>query len=303
MKGEVAMEFGLRKGGITAAAADRGGELISLRDQTGTEYIWGGDPAYWAGRNPVLFPIVGGLRDGTVRCKGAPCRMGRHGFARNSVFSVEDRGEDFIVLGLRESPETLEQYPFCFFLRVRHQLLDNGFSTSFQVENTDSVPLPFCIGAHTAFRCPLLEGERFEDYQIIFDQPENIPSRLLDARGCIRHDRTEDILRGTGVIDLNHALFDRIDTAIFDRPCSRGVSLRHRETGRGVHLDFGGFPMVAFWTKANASAPFICLEPWHGCAAVDNESGAMEEKPYCVSLEPGKRKTLTYTVTLLAEKS
>ena len=297
------MRITLRRGGLTAEAETMGGELVSLRDRQDTEYIWNGDPAYWPGRNPTLFPIVGGLKDGTVRCKGAPYHMGRHGFARDSVFSVEDRGENFIVFGLRESPETLAQYPFRFCLKVRHQLLEDGFSTSFEVENTDSVALPYCIGAHTAFRCPLGEGERFEDYRIALDQAEDTPSRLLDQRGCIRHDGWEDVLHGTGTIDLDHTLFDRLDTVILERPRSRGVSLRHRETGRGVHLDFSEFPMVAFWTKAGSTAPFICLEPWHGCAALDNESGAMEEKPHCISLAPGEKKTLTYTVTIFPRKS
>ena len=297
------MEFELRKGNMKAVVIDKGGELVSLRDRDGTEYIWGGDPAYWPGRNPTLFPIVGGLKDGTVRCKGAPYHMGRHGFARDSVFDMEDRGADFAVFGLRERPETLAQYPFRFCLKIRHQLLEDGFSTTFEVENPDSVPLPFCIGAHTAFRCPLGKGERFEDYQIVLDQPEDTPSRLLDERGCIRHDGWEDVLHGTGTIDLDHALFDRLDTVILDRPRSESVSLRHRASGRGVRLNFHEFPMVAFWTKAGAAAPFVCLEPWHGCAALDNESGAMEEKPHCISLAPGERKTLTYTVTVLPGKS
>lgn len=297
------MEYVLKKGQITGKAAAKGGELISLWDGDGTQYIWSGDPAYWAGRNPVLFPIVGGLKDGAVAHEGRTLHMGRHGFARDQEFSVAEQGEDYIVFALEETPETLKNYPFRFTLKVCHRLLEDGFATSFEVTNRDAAPMPFCIGAHTAFRCPLYEGERFEDYRIVFDRPENVPTQLLDSRGCLRHGAVEDLLHGSNVLELDYALFDRIDTAVFDRPCSGSVSLIHRETGGGVRLNFEQFPMVAFWTKAEAKAPFICLEPWNGCAAVDNESGQFTDKPYCVVLAPGESKKLTYEVQILPRKA
>lgn len=290
------MRIELQKGALRAVTDTQGGELISLRNREGTEYIWGGDPAFWTGRNPVLFPIVGSLKDGTVRFGGQAFQMGRHGFARRSQFELEEQGADHVTFSLRESGETLKQYPYRFSLKISHRLLEDGFSTAFTVENTDSARLPFCIGGHTAFRCPLLPGERFEDYEIVFDRPESVPSLLLTPEGIIRHGSTEDILRGGSAIRLDYDTFARLDTLIFGQPQSQGVSLLHRGTGRGVRMEFGGFPMVAFWTKPGA--PFICLEPWHGCAALDNESGAFEDKPHCVCLEPGEKKTLAYTVTL-----
>ncbi|MDD6160145.1 MAG: aldose 1-epimerase family protein [Oscillospiraceae bacterium] len=296
------MEYELKNGRIRAKVVTKGGELVSLRSADGTEYIWGGDPAYWPGRNPVLFPIVGGLKDGAVEHEGAVMHMGRHGFARDMEFSVAQRGEDYIVLALEENRETMEKYPFRFLLNICHRLTEDGFVTSFEVTNRDEKAMPFCIGAHTAFCCPLYGGERFEDYRIVFDEPEQVPSLRLDERGCVRHGVTEDLLRGSNVLELDYALFERIDTAVFDRPRSRGVSLLHRETGRGVRLQFDGFPMVAFWTAAGKRAPFVCLEPWHGCAAVDNESGRFRDKPYCVTLGPGESKKLAYEVKILSKK-
>ena len=96
---------------------------------------------------------------------------------------------------------------------------------------------------------------------------------------------------------LRYQTFGELDTVIFSMLRSGGVSLLHRETGRGVQLDFHEFPMVAFWTKPGA--PYLCLEPWHGCAAVENESGQFEKKPHCMMLSPGESKTLTYSVTIL----
>lgn len=286
------MTFELKKGGLRALAQTRGGELVSLRGGDGLEYIWEGDPAFWSGQNPILFPIVGSLKDGTVSFDGKVCRMDRHGFARRSEFSLAQRGEDYAVLELRESEETLARYPYPFSLKAAHRLLDNGFSTTFTVKNTGTAPMPFCIGAHTAIRCPLRTGERFEDYELSFEKPEQAGSHLLSPSGIIRHDGLKPMLNESRTIPLDYRVFQEMDTVIFSGLRSGKVSLLHRETGRGVCLDFHEFPMVAFWT--NPGAPYLCLEPWQGCAAYDNESGEFRDKPFCAILPPGGEKSLTY---------
>lgn len=282
------MQFELKKGGLRAAARSLGGELVSLRDEKGQEYIWEGDPAFWSGQNPVLFPIVGSLKDGKVDIGGKIYEMGRHGFARGMEFSPVEQGEDFITLELRENEETLKCYPFPFSLKVTHRLLEDGFSTTFTVANTGAVPMPFCVGGHTAVRIP--EGDRFEDYDLVFDVPEQADSHLLNPQGIIRHDGRKPMLDGSRIA-LNYDDFAEMDTIIFSMLRSGNVSLLHRETGRGMRLDFHEFPMVAFWTKPGA--PFLCLEPWQGCAAWDNENGKFEDKPFCTVLQPGSEKNLT----------
>ena len=285
------MTFELKKGGLRASARTLGGELVSLQDGDGLEYIWQGDPAFWSGQNPVLFPIVGSLKDGRVDIGGKTCEMGRHGFARGSEFAPVEQGEDFVTLELRESGETLARYPFPFSLKITHRLLEDGFSTALTVKNTGAAPMPFCVGAHTAIRCPLQPGERFEDYELLFDEPERADSHLLSPQGIILHDGRRPMLDGSRMA-LDYRTFEEMDTVIFSMLRSGKVSLLHRETGQGVQLDFHEFPMVAFWTKPGA--PYLCMEPWQGCAAWDNESGKFEDKPFCVTLEPGREKSLTY---------
>lgn len=285
------MTFELKKGPLRATARTKGGELVSLRDGTGLEHIWQGDPAFWTGQNPVLFPIVGALKDGKIDIGGRSYEMGRHGFARGMEFIPGERGEDFITLELRETEETLEHYPFPFSLRVTHRLLEDGFSTTLTVSNPGDVPMPFCVGAHTAIRCPLRAGERFEDYELIFDVPEKADSHLLNAQGVIRRDGRRPMLDGSR-LPLDYTTFGEIDTVIFSMLRSGSVSLLHQETGRGVQLDFHEFPMVAFWSKPGA--PYLCMEPWQGCAAWDDESGRFEDKPFCTVLPPGGEKSSTY---------
>lgn len=291
------MQFELFSGGMRATARTRGGELISLQDGGGAEYIWSGDASFWSGRNPVLFPIVGSLKDGRVEIGGRLFEMSRHGFARNLEFTPVEQTESSVTLELRESEETLSRYPFPFSLRIRHRLLESGFSTAFTVENTGNAPMPFCIGAHTAIRCPLGEGERFEDYELAFDEQEQADTLLLTPAGLLRGGETEPMLPESGRLPLDYALFRRLDTIIFRGLRSAGVSLLHKGTGRGVRLDFHEFPMAAFWTAPGA--PFLCLEPWHGCAALDSETGRFQDKPFSIELLPGRRKRLEYSFTLV----
>lgn len=290
------MVFELKKGTLRAAARTKGGELVSLRDADGLEYIWQGDPAFWTGQNPILFPIVGTLKDGKIGIAGATYEMDRHGFARGMEFSCMEQGEDFVTLELKETPDTLARYPFPFVLQVTHRLLEDGFSTAYAVKNTGNGPMPFCIGGHTAIRCPLQAGERFEDYELLFDEKEKADSHLLSPQGVILHDRRRPMLDGSGRLGLDYGVFEEMDTIIFSMLRAGSVSLVHRITGRGVQLDFHEFPMVAFWTKPGA--PYLCLEPWHGCAAFDDESGRFEDKPFCVTLKPGEEKRLAYTFRL-----
>ncbi len=292
------MTITLKAHGFEARAATRGGELTSFRAD-GREYIWQADPAYWANHNPTLFPIVGGLKDGAVRMEGKTYRMGRHGFTRGSEFTLAETGDGYAVFTLSESPETLSQYPYPFLLSIRHQLTEKGFRTTFTVRNTGDAPLPFCIGGHTAFRCPLEEGERFEDYRLVFEKKETADSLLILPNGCLDPVHTAPDLRDTDTIALTRAPFDERDTLIYQGLQSKTVALRHKDTGRGVKMDFSQFPMLAFWTPPHKNAPFICIEPWQGCSAFDNESGEFTGKPHCILLPPGEEKSLGYWVEIL----
>lgn len=292
------MQLELNLGNIKGMVDTHGAELISFKDNSGKEYIWSGDPAYWTGRNPNLFPVVGNLKEGKITINGNEYEMGRHGFARNSEFKVAEQGEDYVVFELTESEETLKKYPFKFTFQVIHRLAENGFSTEYLVKNTGDVELPYCVGAHTAFNCPMNEGEKFEDYQLVFDNEEDAPTILLTAAGLFQNGDTEPMLKGK-VLPLDHSVYARLDTVVFRGLNSSEVSLVHKETGHGVHMEFEQFPMIAFWTKGAANAPYICLEPWHGCAAYENESGDILDKPHVIVLKPGEEKSLKYTVSVI----
>lgn len=292
------MRIKLEAHGRTAEVDTMGGELVSCKDPSGVEYIWQGDPAYWSGRNPLLFPIVGALKDGKISINGQEYRMPQHGFARRQEFTLLDQGAGWAELELRENPETLAQYPFPFRVKVRQALTEEGFSTAFTVENTGTEPMPFCLGAHTAFNCPLMPGDRFEDYMICFDQRETCET-LVPAGGLFDPARKVPFLKNNYTLPLKYEYFDTADTLAFEGLKSTVVSLEHRGTRWGVRMHFEGFPMLAFWTKPNANAPYLCIEPWHGCAAMAGEGPEFSQKAHCITLQPGESRTLGYRVDLL----
>ena len=292
------MELELRRGGRTARVETLGAELVSYRDADGLEYIWEGDPAYWAGRNPLLFPVVGNLRDGKVSVRGREYAMERHGFARRREFALAERGEDWVRLVLTDSPGTLAVYPFPFRLTVEQRLTDNGFVTAVTVANTGAEDLPFCLGAHTGFRCPLEAGETFEDYALVFPETETCPTLLL-WDGLLDRPAARPCLEQTDTLPLDYRWFDELDTVILEGLRSRSVSLRSRKSGRGVRVSFDGFPMLALWTMPGKRAPYLCIEPWHGCAASWDEGPEFAGKAHCITLSPGGARTLAYQVETL----
>lgn len=292
------MELELKRGGRTARVETLGGELVSYRDERGLEYIWGGDPAYWPGRNPLLFPIVGMLKEGKIRFDGREYAMERHGFARRREFTPAARGEDWVRLELRESAETLALYPYSFRLAVEQRLTDTGFSTAVTVANPGEGTLPFCLGAHTGFRCPLEAGERFEDYELVFPERESCPTLLL-RDGLLDRPAALPCLEDTDTLPLDYRWFDALDTLIFEGLRSRSVTLRSRKSGRGVRVSFDGFPMLAFWTMPEKKAPYLCIEPWHGCSAGTGEGEEFTSKAHCIVLAPGESRTLAYRADTL----
>lgn len=288
------MEHTLTRDGWQAVVHAEGAELVSLTAPDGTSYLWHGDPAYWSGRNPVLFPLVGRLTGDQTVFEGRPFQLNKHGFARRSRFTWVERGAETAVLTLRESEATLAQYPYPFRLTITHHLTGEGFSTEYQVKNPGDRPMPFCIGGHPAIRCPLHEGERFEDYDLVFDEEETCDLLRLRENGHLNDTLRRSFLQNSRRFPLNRAIFQEEDTLMPTGLRSHGVALLHRGSGHGVHLDAPDFPMLAFWTPPEA--PFLCLEPWHGCPPVDGEGAEFSEKRFCITLQPGEETTLTFTL-------
>ena len=290
------MDFSIHCGKLHAVVSANGAELQSLK-LGDREYLWHGDAAYWTGRSPILFPFVGALDKKGVLLNGNYYFMPQHGFARRSRFLPVAHSDASITLELTDSDTTREVYPFRFSLPAEYSLNSSGLRVAFRVENRTDRPMPFCIGAHPAFLCPT-DGNRFDDYLLTFDRTETADSQTIDAgSGMIDPAVLRPVLQNSSTIPLHYDLFD-CGALIFDGLHSKKVTLRNKNNSHGVTVDFSEFPMIGFWTPPGKQAPFLCIEPWVGANAVIGESGAFEDKPHAVVLQPGSSRSFAYTVAL-----
>lgn len=281
---------------VKASIDPKGAELQSLyQKEHQLEYMWGGDPAFWGKHSPLLFPIVGTLKDNTYQYDGKSYMLSRHGFARDREFVAETQSDDAISFLLRSDERTLAVFPFTFELRVIYRLRAGGISTTYQVKNSGKGPMYFSVGGHPAFRVPLVPGTGYTDYYLEFDGVETAPRWPISKDGLIGRDPSP-LLQDTAVLPLRKELFAK-DALVIKSLVSTGVTLRSGLSERGLRMDFPGFPFLGIWAAANAD--FVCIEPWCGIADSVDSNQQWIEKEGINKLEEGGVFERTWTLRLL----
>lgn len=290
------MQYTIQSGAVRVQVTEKGAMLTSVQ-KDGAEYLWQGDPAYWAGQAPVCFPICGTLIGDRAVAFGKPCAMRRHGIARISPFSLEKHGANEVSFVQVSDENTWAMYPFDYRLRVRYVVLADRLTCIYEVQNTGGGPMPFVIGGHPAFNCPLLPGEDFSDYAVTFDKPIEQAALRPDVHtGLVDVEKRFSVLQ-SGRLALTHELFVQ-DALIFDRIAAKSATLMG-PGGRGVRLDFQDFDNLLVWSSANGG-PFVALEPWSGISNCSDEDEVLEHKRGMTVLSPGEVSVFHYTITLLA---
>lgn len=275
---------------LSVEIATMGAEMQSLRTSDGADWLWYGDPQFWTGRAPVLFPMVGRAPEDHVRIEGQRFAMSQHGFARRSEFALIDSGADYARFELRASETTRKVYPFEFSLVVEHRLEGRGVRTTAIVSNLDQRPMHYGIGFHPAFLWPL-PGCTGEKHFVRLDNGgEPLMAQL--AEGLVKREKMPSPFT-EGELALHDDLF-KADAMIF--PEGAGTGLRYGADSKAIHFSWENLPNFALWSKPGAQ--FVCLEPWHGTAAMVGGSDALEERPFVEVLEPGGRKEYGFSVEL-----
>lgn len=260
------------------------------------EYLWQGDKKYWAGQAPVCFPITGVLRDSKAVAFGKPCEMKRHGVARINPFEIREQGANFVSFVQNSSEETKKAFPFDYSLEIRYTVLKNSVTTRYTVKNTGKDRLPFVIGGHPAFNCPLEGGEKFEDYTVEFSGAVNQKCLRPDVEtGLVDISKRYDVLDAPNKINLDHSLFD-LDAMVFDniKPKSAVLSAG----GRGVKIDYQDFDNLLVWSSSNGGN-FVALEPWTGISTCSDEDSVFENKRGMTVLEPDCEASFAFKITLI----
>lgn len=284
-------------GDLTATVDSMGAQLMSLTC-AGGEYLWQGDPKFWLRRAPVLFPIVGCLKNDEAMSAQGPVCLKRHGIARTREHSIVERSESSVTFQLDSDEATRELYPFDFRLNMTYSTDGTSLAQRFAVTNTGDVDLPFTLGGHPAFNVPMprAEGERFDDYALVFAERWSPEVPVIDERGLHDFGRMTRLMDNDRELPLSHELIERHATLVFHDVPKNRVTLVGTRSNHGVELEFDGFDYLGVWT-ASTEAPFLAVEPWHGCATAYDESDRFEDKRSTITLAPGERAELAFTVT------
>ncbi len=286
----------IASGRLSADVSTIGAELQRL-DAPGANgrksaLLWNGDPAVWAGRAPILFPIVGMLAGGRYRLGNAIYAMAKHGIARHASFAVVAHDERSVVLRLEADARTRQVYPFDFRLDIAYELHDAALRMIATIANRGTGAMPASFGFHPALRWPLPFGQPRVAHVIRFEHAEPEPIRRIDGNGLLLPDAQPTPVEGR-VLKLRDALFTD-DALIFDRLTSRRLTYGASQ-GPQVDVAFDDFPMLGVWTKP-AGAGFICIEPWQGVADPVGFEGDLWSKPGMIAIEAGGSRSLTMTI-------
>lgn len=269
---------------FSIAVKELGAELVSAVSKTNNlEYMWSAVPKYWGRVSPILFPVVGGLKDGGYRVDGKEYTLPRHGFLREENFELKSQSDNQLVFAFSSNDNTLACYPFAFEVRISYTLIHNQVVISWEVENKTKGDMYFSIGGHPAFQVPLLEGECLTDYSIAIKRKEGSKEYDVDrVTGYLSekgsYDFTEINLTND-IFEYDALVFSHIDEAI----------LENKHNQHKVTVRFHDFPYVGFWSQFNAEtrepAPFVCIEPWYGIGDFVEHDGDLKKKTGIICLK------------------
>lgn len=276
---------------IEIKSSKHGAELISVKVD-GVEKIHQGNAVvdengklYWGRHAPILFPIVGKLKDNKTAINGKIFEMTQHGFARDMDFEELDNNKYV----LRSNSETLKKYPFKFELYVEYLIEENELTTKYTVINKDEKEMLFGLGGHPAFICDYSNG----NYELEFNKQEDKIEFYKLKDGLIKTEKITSILENNK-IKLEKDIFNE-DAIIMKNISSNKVILRNiKENKKELEFDFEGFPFLAIWSKKGA--PFVCIEPWQNHTDSVDSNGVFEEKENILKLKKDEKFNCKYKV-------
>lgn len=273
---------------LIASIKHAGAELFSLKNQN-KEYIWEGNPDFWGKHSPVLFPIVGTLKNNRYTVNSQEYHLPRHGFARDMEFLLTNKTENSATFSLSSSPETLTKYPFEFELQLIYTLRENSLDIEYKVINQSKTKMPFSIGAHPAIALP----GNFEDYSLKFEKKEVLQFSLLE-NDLVSY-KTKILETTENSVPLNYKLFEN-DALVFKTLDSNSLTISENSKPY-LKINFEGFPSLGIWTKEQA--PFICIEPWFGYSDTPENSGDLFEKEGILILDANQTFSSVFSIQIL----
>lgn len=295
------MDYTLENNMLKVTISTKGAEIQSVEGvHTGHEYMWQADPAVWGRHAPILFPIVGRLKDDQYTYNGKTYHLGQHGFARDQEFEVEQHSKESITFLLKDNEETRKVYPFKFELRVNYNLYNNLLEENFSVKNVDDKEMIFGIGGHPGFNVPVGENIAKEDYYFA-TQPSKARVQIpLKDGGYLDWDN-RSLASTDSLITLSDALFKN-DALIFElRGHDNKISLRTDQSKFHINVWTRDAPFVGIWSQYPKTANYVCIEPWWGIADRSDSNGKLEDKYGMNHLQAGKEFNAGFSIAYHGE--
>ncbi|WP_240186656.1 aldose 1-epimerase family protein [Pedobacter namyangjuensis] len=278
---------------LKVSFAKKGAEIQSIKSvHSSTEFMWSGNPDYWGKFSPVLFPIIGALKDDTYIYEEQKYHLPRHGFARDMDFEHEQISNHEVVFKLSHNDETLKVYPFEFVLSLRYKITGATLSCTYEVENPANKPLLFSVGGHPAFAAPIDRQGNYTDYYLRFNKDNALTYHHIEAN--LITDKTTTITLEGNKLPLKHELFYD-DALVFKNLQSDKISLLNSKNYNGIEFSFSDFPFFGIWAAKDAD--FVCLEPWCGIADGLNDNQNLAEKEGINTLDAKGNWQRTWQVT------
>ena len=285
---------------LTVSIDAMGAQLMSLQKGE-SEYLWQGDSNWWPRRAPILFPIVGVLKDGKAESAEGTVSLARHGLARLNQFEVVEKSDSSVTLQLKSTEETRKSYPYDFELRLIFSVSDDTLTQTYEVTNRGNVVLPFTLGAHPAFNIPVpgVEAASLDQYSLLFTRSWTSFGPSITDEGLCDYATPQKLIVDSDTLPLSWELIDREKTITLEDVPDRRITLTANAEAssetHGIQMDFEGFDYLGIWSAA-PGCPFVALEPWCGIADTVDTDGIFEHKPGIICLEPGQSVTKTLSI-------
>jgi galactose mutarotase-like enzyme len=263
--------------------------------QTGKQFLWDGNPDIWAGHAPILFPIVGGLKENSYFYNDQKYQLPRHGFVRhNDKLTLLSNNAQQITLQLVSDETSLQVYPFPFNFQIQYKLSQNRIDIHHHVTNMGEADMYFSLGGHPAFNLPIDKNTKYADYFLEFEFPENESTYLLSAAGLVQN-QTKPMLTNSRKLVLDEHIFDG-DALIFKHLKSRKVVIKSLASTTQIEVAYPDFPYLGIWSKPGA--PFVCIEPWLGIADLEDTDMQLQNKAGILLLKPKQVFSASYSITI-----
>ena len=292
------MNYTISNDQIEVTVSDVGAELMSIKSlKDGTEFLWQGDPAFWAGRAYNLFPICGRLAEGKYTFRGETYEMNLHGFVRKSTLDATVLARDKIDFGLRSDERTKAMYPFDFEYHICYSLVGSTVKMEISVINHTDSTMPFALGGHPGFNVPLAGAGAFEDWRLEFC-PECEPVHVVFSDACLTTEERKPFpLEDGKILRLRHDLFDH--DAVVLAGTSHRVSLKSDLSPHSVTVEVpDAMKYLGIWHAPKKEAPYVCIEPWTSLPAYDGRVDDLETKEDMFELSPLASYELIWTITV-----